>query len=188
MQVAWSTRHSVSPERDVSSNAQPTRHGCNKSIKKSERSYRFRSHFPQIAVAQRKAVHVPTPTEVEANLPHFLPDDNKQDIAREVVRASEEALLTQGMKLELDHVVMKQGSVNDKEYAEGRPDPKKLAGLFKQVQNFALYNAQSHELHTVRDELVYNSQLCDAVKVYLATKVCEQPRTRSMPQCVCWHC
>jgi hypothetical protein len=87
-------------------------------------------------------------------------------------------VLTQGMKLELDHVVKKQGSVNDKEYKEGRPDPKKLAGLFKQVQNFALYNAQSHELHTV---------LCDAVKVYLATKVCEQPRTLSMPQCVCWH-
>jgi hypothetical protein len=85
------------------------------------------------------------------------------------------------------HTPKKQGSLNDKECDEGRPDPKKLAGLFKQVQSFALYNAQSRELHTVRDELVYNSQLCDAVKVYLATKACEQPRTLSMPQCVCWH-
>ena len=157
-------------------------------VKKS-RATVFRSKYQQVNVAQRKPVYVPTTTEVEANLPGFLPDDNKQDIAREAVRASEEALLTQGMKLELDHVVEKQGSVNDKEYNEGRPDPKKLAGLFKQVQqNYALYNVQSHELHTVRDELVYNSQLCDAVKNYLATKVCEQPRTLSMPQCACWRC
>ena len=51
-----------------------------------------------------------------------------------------------------------------------------------QVKNYAKVDPESHNLQAVQDELVSNPELRKAVQDYLATEVCQQPRTLSLPQ------
>ena len=134
----------------------------------------FLRKFPQDQSEQRVRVHVATVPAVMRNLPAGLPDDAQRQIAEQQVAASNEMLLPEAAKANIDRMLAKQCTFNRKEMERGCAAPAKLETLFGQVVNYANHDPLSHELHKMRDEIATSPALRAAIKAYLKSEVRRQ--------------
>ena len=169
----WMTEHASVRERN-----NPYARGGGDSRDSGRRfndQHRRRSrHFSQVQSEQRARVHVATVPEVMRNLPAGLPDDAQRQIAEQQVAASNEMLLPEAAKANIDRMLAKQCTFNRKEMERGCAAPAKLETLFGQVVNYANHDPLSHELHKMRDEIATSPALRAAIKAYLKSEVRRQ--------------
>ena len=99
--------------------------------------------FPQVRTGKRAHMHVATVPQVMRNLPAGLPDDAQRQIAEQQVAASNEMLLPEAAKANIDRMLAKQCTFNRKEMERGCAAPAKLETLFGQVVNYANHDPLS---------------------------------------------